>query len=46
MTSAGIYDKPELAKNTANTVALSPNSMLKRAAQVHLEPIAESGDYV
>jgi acyl-CoA synthetase (AMP-forming)/AMP-acid ligase II len=40
MTSAGIYDEPELAKNKANDVPLSPISMLKRTAQVHPERIA------
>ena len=40
MTSTGIYNKPELAKNNANYVPLSPISMLKRTAQVHPERTA------
>lgn len=37
MPKASIYDCPELSRQTANHVALSPVSMLKRTARVHPE---------
>ena len=37
MSSASIYEAPELGKTAANHVPLSPLSMLKRTARVHPE---------
>ena len=40
MTEAPIYERAELSKQTANHVALSPVSMLKRTSAVHPERTA------